>query len=159
MTPPRDRLIVPLLLCLALLGGLLLASCSDKGVSIQKNENASRLVGTWLLKARLIDGKETPATERYMKLQLKDDETFRSWYRGEASQPWISAGQGAFSYDPPHLSLHWDSGATVTLLVTEKGPETLEIHHGRNVVPLKDQDPPEVFVRQKPQTGPTRGPS
>jgi hypothetical protein len=138
---------------------LLAAACGEKAVPIEKNEFASRLVGTWVLKARIVDGTETPATERQMKLILKGDQTFVAKFRGDATQTWINAGQGSFSYDPPLLNLYWDSGPQLTLLATENGSEELVIHHGRNLVPLNNQEPTERFVREKSQSGPTRQPS
>jgi hypothetical protein len=145
------------LLCLAGVA-LLVASCGDKAATISKNENSGRLVGTWILKARVTEGAESPATERQMKLSFRDDQTFRAEYRGEESQPWITAGTGGFWYNPPSLTLYWDAGQTLTLLVVERDGDSILLHHGRNLAPLKDQEPEEVFVRAK-AAGPTRQPS
>ncbi len=139
--------------------GFLAAGCGEKAVPVEKNENISRLVGAWVLKARIVDGNETPATERQMKLVLKGDQTFLAKFRGDESQTWINAGQGSFSYDPPLLTLYWNSGPQLTLLATETDSGELIIHHGRNLVPLQNQEPTERFVREKSQTGPTRQPS
>ena len=78
---------------------------------------------------------------------------------GKRTQEWIQAGDGAFSYDPPLLTLYWDSGATARLLVVESGPERLVFHHGRNLAPLNNQEPDEVFSRQKTEKGPVKKPS
>jgi len=139
--------------------GFLAAACGEKAVPVEKNEYISRLVGTWVLKARIVDGNETPATDRQMKLVLKADQTFLAKFRGDATQSWINAGRGSFSYDPPLLNLYWDSGPQLTVLATETGSEELVIHHGRNLVPLNNQEPTERFVREKSQSGPTRQPS
>jgi hypothetical protein len=156
MCTPRCRLTA--LLCLAAGLALFVASCGDKAVTIPKNENTSRLVGTWILKTRIADGAESPVTERQMRLYFKDDQTFRAEFRGEESQNWITAGAGSFSYSPPVLTLYWDAGQTLTLLTEERGGDTMLIHHGRNFVPLKDQEPQEIFIRAK-AAGPTRQPS
>jgi hypothetical protein len=91
-----------------------------------------------------------------MRLVLNPDGTFVTNYRGDESQGWIRSGQGGFSYEPPYLNLFWENGASVTLLVTELEPDRILVHHGRNHVPLKDQEPQEIFVRQKMERGPTR---
>ncbi len=91
-----------------------------------------------------------------MKLVLNSDGAFIANYRGEINQEWILAGQGAFSYDPPTLNLYWDTGRVINLLVDESQPDRLVLHHGKNIAPLKDQEPDEVFVRFKGEKGPTR---
>ena len=139
--------------------GVLAAACGEKALTVDKTQDISRLVGTWVLKARSDDGSETPAAERQMKLVLKGDQTFLAKFRGDETQAWINAGRGSFSYAPPFLSLYWESSPQLTLLVTETGPEEILVHHGRNLVPLNNQEPEERFVREKPQGGPTRRPS
>jgi hypothetical protein len=94
-----------------------------------------------------------------MKLTFNPDGSFLASYRGDGTQNWIRAGQGGFAYHPPYLSLHWETGPVLTLLVREADSERLLIHHGRNVIPLKDQEPDEIFVKQKIEKGPTRGQS
>jgi hypothetical protein len=111
------------------------------------------------MKSRLVEDRADPVTQRLLRLHLKEDGTFRADYRGEESQEWIQPGGGGFSYEPPLLTLYWDSGQVITLLVRDAQPEQLVIHHGRNLAPLKDQEPDEVFIRQKETKGPTRGPS
>ncbi|MBI4963846.1 MAG: hypothetical protein HY913_11270 [Desulfomonile tiedjei] len=111
------------------------------------------------MKFRLVEDREEPVDQRFLRLHLKEGGTFRADFRGEENQKWIRAGEGGFSYDPPLLTLFWDSGQVNSLLVREVQPEQLVIHHGRNLAPLKDQEPDEVFVRQKDAKGPTRGPS
>lgn len=135
---------------------LMLFSCqSNSSDNVSKNQGG-RLVGTWLMTARIVDETETPAVERVMKLALNSDATFVAYYRGEPDQDWIVAGQGAFSYEPPMLNLYWETGRVINLLVDETQPDKLVLHHGRNIAPLKDQEPDEVFVRHKGEKGPTR---
>jgi outer membrane lipoprotein-sorting protein len=152
--PYRNSVII-----LCLLGLLALSSCTEKTAKLERSDNAALLAGTWTMKSRLAADREDPVVQRFMKLRLKEDGTFRADYRGEQDQKWIQAGQGAFSYEPPLLTLHWNSGQVITLLVRNAKPEQLLIHHGRNLAPLKDQEPDEIFVRQKEAKGPTRGPS
>jgi outer membrane lipoprotein-sorting protein len=135
---------------------LSLISCGDQNVPIKKTDSAARLAGIWDLKSRILNGNDTPVDQRFMRLALNPDGTFRAEYRGEATQKWVNAGQGAFSYTPPLLTMHWESGATSTLLVRESEPDRMVLHHGRNLVPLAEQDPDEVFVRLNPEKGPTR---
>jgi hypothetical protein len=143
--------------------GLLLlvaAGCDNKTASTQRTDNAPALSGTWILKSKIApDGIESPVSQRFMKLTFHADGSFQAFYRGEEPQSWIRAGQGGFSYYPPHLNLYWESGPIHTLVVREFQPERLLIHHGRNMIPLKDQEPDEVFVKQKTEKGPTRGQS
>ncbi|MBI5249688.1 MAG: hypothetical protein HY912_09350 [Desulfomonile tiedjei] len=108
------------------------------------------------MKSRIVDENEVPVAQRFMRLALNPDGTFRADYRGESTQKWIKAGQGAFSYNPPMLTMHWESGATATLLVRAAEPDRMVLHHGRNMVPLAEQEPDEVFARMNPEKGPTR---
>ncbi len=139
--------------------GVLLVSCDRQTGTVQKNESNSLLAGTWVIKSRIIDGVDSPANERFIRFVFDADGLFNSKYRGDENQEWIHAGEGSFSYDPPLLTLYWDSGAIATLLVVEAGPERLVFHHGRNLVPLINQEPDEVFARQKVEKGPVRTPS
>ncbi len=136
--------------------GLWLISCGNQTAAPQKTNHAQSLAGIWDLTARIADDTETPVTQRFMRLSLNPDGTFRADYRGDETQRWVRAGQGGFSYNPPLLTMHWESGATSTLLVRDSGPDRIVLHHGRNMTPLADQDPDEVFVRAKPEKGPTR---
>ncbi len=138
---------------------LLILSCGGPATTEQKNDESSRLAGTWTLKTRIKDGVGSPVTQRLMRLVLKENGTFHADYKGEESQRWIRAGQGGFSYNPPLLQFYWDKGPVVTLLVVEAEPARLLVHHGRNLVPLKNQEPDEVFVGETPQKGPTRKPA
>ena len=138
---------------------ILLISCDRQMGSVPKNESNSQLAGTWLIQSRIIDGADSPTDERFIGFVFDADGLFYSKYRGEKNQEWIQAGNGAFSYHPPLLTLYWDSGATATLLVVESGPERLVFHHGRNLAPLINQEPDEVFARQKMEKGPVRKPS
>ncbi len=138
---------------------LLSVSCDPKTRSVQENENNTRLAGTWIIQSRIIDGVASPVNERFIGLVFDKGGLFRSTYREERSQEWIRAGEGAFSYDPPLLTLYWDSGATARLLVVESSPEQLIFHHGRNLAPLNNQEPDEIFSRQKTDKGPVKKPS
>lgn len=139
---------------------LVMASCGGDIPGPDKKNEVSRLSGTWTLKSRMTDGGgEAPAAERCMRLELHRDGTFNAKYRGTTSQPWIKAGQGAFSYAPPYLDLYWESGAKISLLVTELDQDRILVHHGRNLAPLKDQEPEELFTRERIEKGPTRSPS
>jgi len=138
---------------------ILLISCDRQTGSVQRNENNTRLAGTWIIQSRIINGVASPADERFIGFAFGADGLFKAKYRGETNQDWIRAGDGTFSYDPPLLTLYWDSGATAALLVVESGPERLVFHHGRNLAPLINQEPDEVFTRQKTEKGPVRKPS
>lgn len=148
-----------LVISLCLLPLLAVSCCTENTAKVEKTDKASSLAGTWTMKSRVVEDAEEPVALRFLKLNLKEDGTFRADYRGEENQKWIQAGQGGFSYEPPLLTLYWDSGQVKSLLVREIQPEQLTMHHGRNLVPLKDQEPDEVFLRQKESKGPTRGPS
>ena len=124
-------------------------SCDRQTGSVQKNENNSRLAGTWIIQSRIIDDVESPVDERFVRFVFDANGLFQSTYRGERTQEWIQAGDGAFSYDPPLLTLYWDSGATARLLVVESGPDRLVFHHGRNLVPLNNQEPDGGFFPAK----------
>lgn len=138
----------------------LLAGCGEQSPDVDKaGTNSQAIAGTWVLKARMAGENQEPATQRIIRLTLTGQGTFTAHYRGDPSQKWIRAGDGAFSYSPPLLTLFWDNGATVTLLVAEQGPDHMRVHHGRNLVPLRTQDPDEIFVKQKIERGPTRSPS
>lgn len=138
----------------------LLAACGERHADLSEPSTEARLIaGTWVLQARVSGESETPASERIMRLVFTPHGTFRAHYRGDASQKWIRAGQGGFAYSPPNLTLFWENGATANLLVTERTPDRMKVHHGRNLVPLKDQDPDEIFVKQSLEKGPTQGAS
>jgi hypothetical protein len=134
----------------------LLSSCSSEKTKTETSNEVSRLAGPWVLSARVVDGQETPAAERSLKLVLNADGTFVGQFRGDEQQPWIKAGQGAFTYSPPLVQFYWDRGSVVTLLMLEEQPDRLVMHHGRNLVPLKDQEPIEVYVKGEAKKGPTR---
>ncbi len=109
------------------------------------------------MQSRVVDGKETPATERQMKIVVGDQGTFLFQYRGDDKQKWINAGEGGVSYIPPSLKFFWDTGQTQTLLVVKEQSDRIRLHHGQNLAPLKDQEPDEIFVREKAAgKGPTR---
>ncbi len=135
---------------------LFLISCGNQSVAPKKTGDSARLTGLWDLKSRFLEDKETAVTQRFMRLALNTDGTFRADYRGDTTEKWIKAGAGAFSYNSPLLTMHWESGATSVLLVRESEPDRMVLHHGRNMVPLAEQDPDEVFVRINPEKGPTR---
>ena len=73
-------------------------------------EVPSELLGTWVLAARIINGQDAPAQDRVVTIVFKKNGVFETSYKGEPDQEWVRAGQGAYSYNPPILSLHWDSG-------------------------------------------------
>jgi hypothetical protein len=139
---------------------LLLLSCGSQPPVRSERDKAQTLAGTWLLQSRIVDGKETPATKRQMKIVVGKDGTFLFRYRGNDKQQWIDAGEGGVSFIPPHLKFFWDTGQTQTLLVLDGQPDRMRLHHGRNLAPLKDQQPDEIFVREKAAAkGPKRRPS
>lgn len=139
---------IPLIaLCLAAL--LFSVSCGRDIAPVQGNNDNSRLVGTWILQSRMVGETESPALERQLEFIFLGKDLFRARYRPDPTHNWIGAGEGSFRYDPPYLSLYWDSGATATLLVAEEGAERIRFHHGRNLVPAVNQDPDEIFVRKK----------
>jgi hypothetical protein len=140
-----QRVVPPLIL--VALSALLMASCSRESSTVKPDDKIRLLVGTWILKSRIVEGSEVPAQERLMKITLNEDGTFRYLYRGDQSQPWILAGQGAFSFNPPDLRFYWDDGPMENLLVVEREPDRIRVHHGFNLVPLKNEDPDEVFAR------------
>ena len=139
------------LVCLALL-----ISCQENKSpsSIQSNPE---LIGTWVLTGRIVEGTIVPAQDRLVKIEFKEDGAFQISYRGEPQQQWIEAGHGAYSYHPPMLSLHWDSGRTVPLLLSNLTSEGFNAHHGRDLAPLKDQEPDEIFKKVQKEKGRTRG--
>ena len=146
--PPILRNLIAALLSLMTLSVI---ACSS-GTSDTQRPNQDRLLaGTWTLDARMVDGKERPAVRRQMRLSLDADGTFGSEYRGDETQRWVSAGQGAFSYDPPYLTFYWNSGQVRTVLVVERESGRLRVHHGRNMVPLNNQDPDELYVLTNPK--------
>jgi hypothetical protein len=139
---------------------LLIMGCDGTTRSTSKTDNAPALAGTWVLKAKITsDGVESPVSQRFMKLTFDADGSFRASYRGDENQNWIRAGQGGFSYHPPHLNLYWESGPVLDLLLRQVESDRLVIHHGRSLIPLKDQEPDEIFVKEKIEKGPTRGQS
>lgn len=134
-------------------------SCNRQAPTAEISEKLTGIVGTWVLNARIVEGEESEVTYRFMRLSVAPGGTFKAEYRGDASQAWISAGRGAVSYAPPIMTLYWDSGAVTTLMVTEIEPDKIRVRHGRNLVPLKNQEPDEIFVRQKIEKGPTQKPA
>lgn len=137
----------------------LVSACSTEQAKVQKKDESAKIAGTWVMKSRIVGDLEEPAKQRLVRLHLRDTGTFRAEYRGDDSQQWITAGRGGFSYEPPYITLFWDSGQVLTLMVREAAPDNLLVHHGRNLAPLKDQEPDETFDRQKDTKGPTRQPS
>lgn len=133
----------------------LMISCQEQRAQFS-SEIHPELVGTWVLTARIIQGQETPAKNRVVKLIFRKDGTFETSYKGETGQEWVQAGRGAYSYNAPILSLHWDSGRIVPLLLTKVTAEGFRAHHGRDLAPLKDQEPDEIFEKVQNQKGPTR---
>ncbi|MEW6348338.1 MAG: hypothetical protein AB1646_04710 [Thermodesulfobacteriota bacterium] len=129
---------------------LLVGGCS-KGPSpiIPSHEQAKLLEGTWTIKSRIgADGVEQPADDRQMRLTFTGTGLFKAQFRGDSGQQWISPGQGAFSYDPPWVTLYWDKGRITAITVLDKSPGTMKIRHGRNLVPGAGGEPDEVYVKE-----------
>ncbi len=147
---PSTLFTLILSICSVILG------CSSSTYNPQQTQNAEKISGAWVLKARIVDGVETPATQRIMKLMFNPNGSFIAFYRGEESQKWVRAGNGGFSFDPPTLTLYWDSGQNLTLLMLKNESDRLLLHHGRNLAPLSSQEPDEVFVKEAPEKGPTK---
>ena len=139
-----------LLACICLLG-----SCQERKALRTTTEVPSELLGTWVLAARIVDGQEQPANDRVIKLVFRKDGTFHASFKGEPKQAWIAAGQGAYSYNSPLMSLHWDSGRTVPLLISVLNPDRIRVHHGREMTPMTDQEPDEIFQKAQQEKGPT----
>lgn len=133
------------------------SACQEHRAQTKTKEAPPELLGTWVLTNRIIDGQDTPVQERLIKLTFKKEGVFQASYKGEPRQAWISAGRGAFVCNPPMLSLFWDSGRVVPLLIGELTSERLRVHHGRNTVPIKDQEPDEIFQKAPQEKGPTKG--
>ena len=148
-----------LLAAATLAAALLLTSCARDTQLRDPQDQAGLLSGTWILGSRIEDGKEVPVKERFMKLVLHDDGTYRAEYRGDATQQWIVAGQGAFSFVPPVVRFFWDSGDVTTFLVVERDPNRLHLHHGATLAPLKEQEPDEVYQRETSGTPASKKPS
>jgi len=144
------------LLSLAALSLLLVSCGSQTSTSETKSDEKSLLPGKWSLQARLVNGTETPANNRSLELTFTKEGTFRANFRGDESQKWIRAGQGRYAYTPPRLTLYWEAGPPLTLLVQELPPDRIRIHHGRVTVPMKDQEPDEIFVRRQVEKGPSK---
>lgn|GEM_PF-958241 len=133
-----------------------LIGCQNEAIVPNNDPNAAKLAGVWVLTARVTDDNEQPADQRLLKLILTDKGTFTAEYRGEKHQKWIRPGRGVFSFSPPLLTLYWDSGAVTTLSVRQLQSDRIILHHGRNLVPLKDQEPDEIYQRQTVAKGPTK---
>jgi hypothetical protein len=140
-----------LLICLGLF-----SSCQDRKAVSTTTEVPPELLGTWVLAARIVDGQEQPANDRVIKLVFRKNGTFQASFRGEPNQAWVAAGQGAYSYNSPLMSLHWDSGRTVPLLISVLTPDRIRVHHGREMTPMLDQEPDEIFQKAQQEKGPTR---
>ncbi len=133
---------------------VLCGGCKEKAGAPDSSLNSPNLTGTWMLQSRIIEGVTVPAKDKIIRLQLDPGGKFQAFYKGEESQDWIRAGQGGFSYAPPKLTLHWESGQALSLLVQDKDPEHIFVHHGRNMVPLNNQEPDEIFVKQATNKAP-----
>jgi hypothetical protein len=145
-----------ILLSLAALSFLLVSCGSQTSTSDTKSDEKSVLPGKWSLQARLVDGIETPANNRILEITFTKEGTFRANFRGDESQKWIRAGLGRYAYAPPLLTLYWETGPSVTLLVQELSPDRIRLHHGRVTIPMKDQEPDEIFVRRQVEKGPSK---
>ncbi len=134
------------------LAALFLFACARDVQITSPNDQARLLAGTWILEAKIGDGKEAPVSERFMRLVLHDEGTYRADYRGDPTQQWIVAGRGVFSFVPPVLTFFWDSGNVSSFLVLDRESNRLHLHHGVNLAPLKDQSPDEVYRLEKSGT-------
>lgn len=126
---------------------LLLVSCGNGSTNTSESNKNARLIGKWLLKSKVQNGKQVPVTENQILFEFRSDGTFISRYRYRPSDPWLNSGAGAYIFQPPTLELYWNSGRLIALTVTEKQPNLLSVHHGRNLAPGRDQEPDEVFER------------
>lgn len=122
----------------------------------KQDPNYAKLVGIWVLTSRVINDSEQPAEQRILKLIFTDKGMFTAEYRGDKQQKWIRPGRGVFTYSPPLLTLYWDSGSVTTLSVQFASADRMVLHHGRNLAPLKDQEPDEIYQRQAMAKGPTK---
>ena len=148
-----------LLVAAAGLAALVLISCARDAQVTNPQDQAGLLSGIWILGSRIESGKEVPVVERFMKLVLRDDGTYRAEYRGDASQQWIVAGSGVFSFLPPVVQFFWDSGDVTSFLVLERDSNRLQLHHGATLAPLKEQEPDEVYRRETSGTPAPKNPS
>lgn len=146
--PPNSKTTHLFFLAVIVVAALVVSCTSGDHKAQTDSGEANALAGTWVLASRIDQNGEAAADERQMKLTLQPDSTFQARYRGLPEQDWILAGKGAFSYKKPLLSFFWESGATVTFLVVGQDQERMVLHHGRNLAPLKKQEPDEVFVRE-----------
>jgi hypothetical protein len=120
--------------------------CSKDTSAPSRINKASQLAGTWKLESRIIEDHVVPAQNRQLRLQFNKDSTFEAFYRPTSQQQWVKAGSGALLYDPPNLVMFWDDGRETQLVVLEHDNKKLKIHHGRNLAPLEDQRPQELFL-------------
>lgn len=134
-------------------------SCQDHKSIQEIKDPPEQLIGNWILSDRVSDGQTFKVQESVVKLTFRKNGTFQASFQGQPNQKWVEAGQGVFTYDSPLLTLYWDSGRVVPLLVKDLDSESLKLHHGRTMIPLKDQEADEVFQRIKTEKGPTRSPS
>jgi len=153
---PQKHFTPVILFCLLAAPAMLSIGCQSKSEAPEEVNKADRLRGTWTLVARIVDGQELPVSKRLMRLIFTDKGVFTAEYRSDKDQGWIRPGKGVFRYIPPMLNLYWDSGAVTILLVTEIDQDRILVHHGRNLVPLTEQEPDEIFQRQRPEKGPTQ---
>ena len=47
-------------------------------------------------------------------------------------------------------------GKTVPLLISVLNPDRIRVHHGREMTPMLDQEPDEIFQKAQQEKGPTR---
>lgn len=148
---PVNRLNSHAMTCLCcLLTCLIMTACGKNSTTSEEAPNqAEKLAGVWKLKSRIIEGHVTPADIRQLRFEFKENATFEAFYRYDDSMEWTKAGQGALMYEPPVLVMYWEDGREVRLIVLERTDKILRVHHGRNLVPLEDQIPQELFVTEK----------
>jgi hypothetical protein len=129
-------------------------SCTRNGSSIDlpTAEELEPVTGTWVLQGQVHNGDAQSDVHRHFRLELNPTGLFTAYARAETSSDWFPVGQGAFTYSAPHISFFWDSGKRSDLLILDKTPTRMTVHHGWMLLPLKDQADPEVFVQQKAGT-------
>jgi hypothetical protein len=137
-----------LILTVCFIGG-----CSKDSISRRTENKAQELAGTWKLKSRIIEEHVVPAEKRQLLFEFNKDSTFKTFYRPESGEKWVKAGEGALLYEPPNLVMYWDDGRETHLIVLERNEKLLKVHHGRNLAPLEDQRPQELFVSEDRPNG------
>lgn len=149
---PFDYRYVLALIAAAAVAAVLITGYYPQSGTTDPSPETKSFAGTWVLKARVEKGKEEPAATRQMVLDLSRDGTFEARYRGNPDQEWIKAGSGAYTYLDRMLTFYWDSGGQMTMMVVQRDNGRMVLHQGRSLVPLRDQEPQEIYVKEKPES-------